>query len=266
MSRYRISQLAERTRVPATTLRFYEKLGLVPAARSEGGYRIYTDTDADRVRFISAAKLLGLPLDQIRDLLGVWDGGMCREIRDELQPMVAAQVTAAGERMEELRTFRDRLTGALAHLRNLPARNGPCDPACAFLHDLPGRAALPRRTPPEPPPPASAGAPGASTSGIACSLDTDGYAERIADWRRVLGDADREPFQGGGLKVRLPAVRAGRLVELVLAEQRCCPFLEFQMVFDGAHVELIARAPDGVEPLVAALFETEPGGAGGDPC
>lgn len=261
MDTYRISQLAERAGVPATTLRYYEAQGLVPVGRTPGGYRLYTDADADRVRFISAAKHLGLPLDQIRDLLGVWDGGMCREIRDELRPMVAAQVTAAEDRIQDLRTFRDRLTAALAHLADLPARDGPCDPACAFLNDLPARDPArtllrPTSTPGHPPSPnVDAGSDGPAA---ACSLDGDAYADRIAQWRDLLGDAVREQLPDGGFTVRLPAERAGRVAELVVAEQRCCPFFVFELVFSGPHLALTARAPEGAELLVAALWGIEP--------
>ncbi|QJY47810.1 MerR family transcriptional regulator [Pseudonocardia broussonetiae] len=256
VSTYRISQLAERAGVPATTLRYYEKEGLVPAGRTPGGYRLYTDADAERVRFIAAAKHLGLPLDQIRELLGVWDGGMCREIRDELRPMVAAQITAADERIADLRTFRDRLTSALAHLKVLPAKDGPCDPACEFLHELPDRAAalaVGRRT--STLPPRVDAESGRST--IACSLDGDGYSDRIEQWRTLLAAADREELRDGGIAVRLPAVDAGRLAELVVAEQQCCPFFTFELTFIGATVVLTAHAPEGAEPLVAALFTAE---------
>jgi MerR family transcriptional regulator, copper efflux regulator len=261
VSTYRISQLAECTGIPVTTLRYYEKEGLVPAARTPGGYRLYTDADADRVRFIAAAKHLGLPLDQIRDLLGVWDGGMCREIRDGLRPVVAAQIASADERIRILRTFRDRLTAALAHLKDLPAKDGPCDPACAFLHHLPDGVpalALDRRTsmPPSPPPPR--GDAEADSSVIACSLDGHGYADRIEQWRTLLADADREPLRDGEVTVRLPAVRVGQLAELVVAEQECCPFFNFELTFRGAHVALTVRVPEGAELLVAALLCTEP--------
>lgn len=259
MKTYRISQLAERARVPATTLRYYETQGLVPAARTPGGYRLYTDADADRVRFISAAKHLGLPLDQIRDLLGVWDGGMCREIRDELRPMIAAQVAAADERMADMRTFRDRPTAALTHLTDLPARDGPCDTACAFRHDLPEGVSAPaphRRTsmPERTPVPAGDAVPAGPV--IACSLDGDGYADQIAQWRDLLGVAVRESLPDGGVTVRLPADRAGQVAELVVAEQRCCPFLAFELIFSGAQIALTARAAEGAEPLVAALWGT----------
>jgi MerR family copper efflux transcriptional regulator len=251
---YRISQLAEQSGVPATTLRYYEKEGLLPAARTSAGYRSYTDADADRVQFISAAKHLGLPLDQIRELLGVWNGGMCREIRDELRPRVAAQIAAAEQRIEDLRTFRDRLDVALTQLRDLPAKDGPCDPACAFLDDLPDRvpvSALGSRPIPRPLP-----TPTAETGcgAVACSLEGGQYEERVRRWRLLLGDAPRTPARGGGITVRLPASHAAALADLAVAEQLCCPFFSFRLTFSGAYVELSAHAPDVAEPLVDALF------------
>lgn len=74
----RISQLAERSGVPATTLRFYETAGLLPADRTAAGYRLYDQEAVERLAFIGAAKHLGLPLEEIADLLGVWEtGGLC---------------------------------------------------------------------------------------------------------------------------------------------------------------------------------------------
>jgi hypothetical protein len=54
----RISQLAERSGVPATTLRFYEATGLLPAARNPAGYRLYGEEAVERLAFIGAAKHL----------------------------------------------------------------------------------------------------------------------------------------------------------------------------------------------------------------
>lgn len=68
MSTFRISQLAEQVGLPATTLRFYEQAGLLPAQRSPAGYRLYDDAALNRLAFIRAAKHLGLPLEEIRDV------------------------------------------------------------------------------------------------------------------------------------------------------------------------------------------------------
>lgn len=56
----RISQLAKRSGVPASTLRFYETLGLLAAQRTDSGYRIYDEATVERLAFIRAAKRVGL--------------------------------------------------------------------------------------------------------------------------------------------------------------------------------------------------------------
>jgi MerR family transcriptional regulator, copper efflux regulator len=81
MSAMRISQLAERSGVPATTLRFYEGAGLLPAGRTAAGYRVYGEEAVERLRFIGAAKHLGLALDDIGELLHVRESGACAEVK-----------------------------------------------------------------------------------------------------------------------------------------------------------------------------------------
>jgi MerR family copper efflux transcriptional regulator len=254
---HRISELAGRTGVPATTLRYYETRGLLPASRTQTGYRSYTDEDVDRVQFISAAKRLGLPLERIRDLLGVWAGGMCREIRDELRPMVATQISEADQRIADLRTFRHRLDSALMHLRDLPAKDGPCDPACDFLRDLPDRVPAPVLRPRSTSRLRLHEDAGIDEVGIACSLGGKQYDERINRWRRLLGDAPRERTATGGISVRLPIDLAAAVADLVVAEQQCCPFFTFQMRFLGATVELVAHAPAQVQRRLDALFDLD---------
>jgi MerR family transcriptional regulator, copper efflux regulator len=235
---YRISELAARVGVPATTLRFYEREGLLPAARTSSGYRQYTDGDRDRLAFIAAAKDLGLPLRQIRELLEVWAGGMCRDVRDGLRPRVSGQIAAAEDRIADLHLFRDRLVAALAHLRELPARDGPCDPTCSFLSDCPD-------TRPE----SRTGVP------VACSLDAGAYRDRIDEWDNLLDGAEVTVLRDGGRSARIPAERAGDATRLAVAEQRCCPFLSFGLEFAGDRVVLTARAPEQARELVDALFD-----------
>ncbi|PSW03496.1 Zn(2+)-responsive transcriptional regulator [Photobacterium lipolyticum] len=69
---YLIGQLAKQCEVSSDTLRFYEKNGLLePAARSESGYRLYSEENLSRVNFILRAKTIGLSLDEIRELLDI---------------------------------------------------------------------------------------------------------------------------------------------------------------------------------------------------
>lgn len=67
----RVGELAARAGVSAPTVRFYERKGLLPAARrSEAGYRLYGVEALADLRFIARAKALGLPLEEIKLLRG----------------------------------------------------------------------------------------------------------------------------------------------------------------------------------------------------
>jgi DNA-binding transcriptional MerR regulator len=125
----RISQLATRTGVPATTLRFYETAGLLPADRTATGYRVYGPDAVERLAFISSAKVLGLPLEEIRDLLGVWEQGVCAAVRERMLPLVADRIADADRRQAELAAFSARLAGVHERL-STPAPAGGCGPDC----------------------------------------------------------------------------------------------------------------------------------------
>lgn len=68
--RYRAGVFAELAGVTVRTLHHYDRLGLLTAKRSSGGYRLYRAQDLERIEEIAALKLLGLPLAQIRQVLG----------------------------------------------------------------------------------------------------------------------------------------------------------------------------------------------------
>jgi MerR family transcriptional regulator, copper efflux regulator len=88
----------------------------------------------------------------------------------------------------------------------------------------------------------------------ACSLDEARYAERVASWRELCGDADPDYLPDGGVKVRFPAERSGRVLELVAAEHQCCPFVTFYLTLTSGYIELEAYFPQGTEPLLTELF------------
>ncbi len=72
MAMYLIGQLAKLCQVSSDTLRFYEKNNLLqPAGRSDSGYRLYSEDNLSRVKFILRAKSIGLSLDEIRELLDI---------------------------------------------------------------------------------------------------------------------------------------------------------------------------------------------------
>ncbi|MDN5913633.1 MAG: MerR family transcriptional regulator [Pseudonocardia sp.] len=244
MNGYRISQLSERVGIPATTLRYYEARGLLPARRTPAGYRTYSSTDVERVRFIATAKNLGLSLDDIRDILGIWQHGMCRDVRDELTPRLRTRIEHAEHRIAELQTFRDHLRTAMARLEALPARDSPCDPACAFVDDdASDRSDRPPQTDHAHTGPA-----------IACTLTAQDYTDRASRWRAALAGATRWTLPGAGLRIQLPTERAEEVAALVAAESRCCPFLTFRLTFTAGGIELDAHAPAEATPLLHDLL------------
>ena len=73
-----IGELARRASVNIQTVRFYERLKLLPQPeRKPSGYRIYNDTDLRRLLFIRQAKALGFSLEEIREILGMRARGAC---------------------------------------------------------------------------------------------------------------------------------------------------------------------------------------------
>jgi MerR family transcriptional regulator, mercuric resistance operon regulatory protein len=79
-----IGALSKKSGVNIETIRYYEKVGVMPApARSVGGYRVYGSDHLKRLRFVRRSRELGFSLDEIRDLLRLVDGHAytCAEVR-----------------------------------------------------------------------------------------------------------------------------------------------------------------------------------------
>jgi len=69
---YRIGQLAKLANVTVDTIRFYEKQQMMGhEIRTEGGFRLYSDSDLQRLKFIRVGRQMGFGLDAIRDLLSI---------------------------------------------------------------------------------------------------------------------------------------------------------------------------------------------------
>lgn len=239
MEGMRVSQLAARSGVPATTLRFYEQEGLLPAARTAAGYRVYGPPDVDRLAFIGAVKHLGLPLAEIRELLSVWEGGACRDVRAQMRPRLVARLGQASARRRELADFEQDLAAALEHLDALPDRYSACDSGCSFLGN-----------------PTGAGRDAAATAQqpvVACSLTGSAHGTRTDEWRRLLGDSPRGAVEGG-YGVDLPIEAAEDAMALVREEQRCCPFFTFRLQLDTSGLRLEVTAPPEGRQLVELLF------------
>ena len=84
--------LARRTGCNLETIRYYEKIGIIPEPpRTDAGYRVYDDRHVERLRFILRARELGFSLDEIRGLLALVDRGTqtCAEVKDRTERHLA---------------------------------------------------------------------------------------------------------------------------------------------------------------------------------
>ena len=73
----RIGELGENVGVNPKTIRYYEGIGLLPPPpRTASGYRNYTDQDVERLKFIRSAKVLGIALEEIGEVLAFRDRGV----------------------------------------------------------------------------------------------------------------------------------------------------------------------------------------------
>lgn len=101
-----IGEAADRVGLSIRTIRHFEDAGLVlPSARSEGGFRLYTEPDLDRLRVIKRMKPLGFTLEEMRDLLHILDAldTAHGKERAALQDRLAMFHTAAQSRVQALR-------------------------------------------------------------------------------------------------------------------------------------------------------------------
>lgn len=127
-----IGQLAEAGGVPTSTVRYYERTGLLrPSRRSGSNYRLYSNEDLYRLRFVRAAQATGFTLDDIRQLLRP---ARCHKV----QGLIATRLAEVGARMSELRHVQKVLRGALELCRQHEETG-----RCAVVETLSARAKRP---------------------------------------------------------------------------------------------------------------------------
>ena len=137
---YKIGEAATRSGVSAANIRFYEKDQLLsPQGRSDNSYRMYSDSDIHRLRFIRACRALDMSLAEVRTLLRLDLNSKtdCATARGALD----AHLAHVSERLNELKALE----------KDLKALRGRCDgldTTCHIIEALHERAnAMPKMTP-----------------------------------------------------------------------------------------------------------------------
>ena len=109
---YRIGEVAARTGLTVDTLRFYERVGLLPRwRRSAGGFRMYTSEVLARVRFVRQAQIVGMRLVEIPTPRTGLDGAALDRAAAQLRELLAATLDEVETALNSLQEFRRTLRG-----------------------------------------------------------------------------------------------------------------------------------------------------------
>lgn len=127
-----IGELAKQAQVSADTIRYYEKLGLLPKpVRTASDYRIYPLEAIERLTFIRQAQTLNLSLSEIAEILELHnDRSACFRVKMVLEQ----KITEVDQRLATLKEFRQTLNGYLSECKN--ALDEEINNCCPVLEDI----------------------------------------------------------------------------------------------------------------------------------
>lgn len=225
-----IADAAARTGFSASTLRYYEQVGLVEPQRTAAGYRTYDERALLRLTFIGRAKALGLSLDEIAELVGLWDGDRCGPVQQRLRAVLDQKIVECDRRARDAEALARQLRHVAADLDG-HTPDGPCDDECGCLSPVEEVAAP-----------------------IACTLEVTEVPQRLRDWRAVRREAVAREETATGVRLVFDRdVDVARLATLAATEQDCCGFLRFDLAISPDQVVLEVRGPEDARPSIDAL-------------
>ncbi len=125
-----IGQVTALSGVPVRTIRYYESLGIIQSSgRTEGGFRQFSSDVLKRLSFIKRAQSLGLSLQEISEILQVYDGG--KPACDEIQHKLQDKISEIDYQIEELLTLRGELQELLSEWQSVSTK--PEDRICPII-------------------------------------------------------------------------------------------------------------------------------------
>jgi len=108
MSLYRIGDVTKKIGLTADSLRYYEKIKLLPkVSRNTSGIREYDDKDISRLKFIQRAQKMNFSLSEISDLLKMRENP--QKVRNEVRQLTADKLLEVDEHLQSLTTLRSEL-------------------------------------------------------------------------------------------------------------------------------------------------------------
>jgi len=124
-----IGEAASESGVSAKMVRHYEGIGILPpASRTDSGYRQYSEKDVQRLRFIRHSRDLGFSLEQIGQLLNLWQDR--KRSSRQVKTLAQTHIAELDKKLKELMEMRD----TLEHL--VHCCNGDDRPDCPIIESL----------------------------------------------------------------------------------------------------------------------------------
>ncbi|NJO29726.1 MAG: heavy metal-responsive transcriptional regulator [Richelia sp. SL_2_1] len=122
-----IGKVQKLSGVPIGTIRYYESLGLIKSAgRTYGGFRYFSEDILTRLSFIKRAQQLGLSLQEIADILQIYDGG--KAPCDQIQHKLEDKILQIDQQIDDLLKLQGELKSLLSGWKSLS--NKPNDIIC----------------------------------------------------------------------------------------------------------------------------------------
>jgi DNA-binding transcriptional MerR regulator len=241
----RVAELAERGGVAPSTVRFYERAGLLsPARRGQNGYRMFDESAVDELLFVQRAKGIGMSLEDIADLVAAWPTGKCQSLQARLRAYLADRITEVHQQRAELSAFEHQLQAVLSRLAAHDPGPEQCGRGCYCETDLD--------------PALDEAASGPWPDG--CSLSSDELATRIGQWRGLAASATSVEHTGDTARLLLPASPEliAAAAALSVAETACCAQTRFVMDVTASQVVLTIQAPGSADLLATLLPASTP--------
>lgn len=123
-----VAEAAKTAGLTAKAVRFYEAEGLIQPQRAANGYRIYDDSDVNRLKFLSRARNLGFSLEECRRLLDLYDNK--NRTSGEVKQLTEMRIADIDRRIGELREIRRALMDLAQNC------HGDDRPDCPILQEM----------------------------------------------------------------------------------------------------------------------------------